>query len=820
MSGRKRQSRRKGQARPRLPADLRQVDWEAVNWARIDRCLARFDARSLAVLLAAAADSPGGGHRLPSLTVLWLRCLARPPAGAVRAAPAHLPQMLAAARAAAPQLRVLEDCQPADPRLLVRFPAAGQRFRVHPGSLLNPVLTLRSVAATAEAIDDFVLGRHGFRLTDLLEVALRYCDHRVGVLASAWPDSGLALDRPDPPGEDLRARVRRIGRTPVTVTDAEVSAAASADAEPGDWTAACEYPDRAAAAWRWATRPAAEMQVDLFPGAERLGAVLAAGALGRDWPVPAALVVSAVAVAAAVLAREAAGDEQSARRMQEVTQRRALAAFGHRVAPAPAPDPQAPEAAGSFPLPEAPVAVIAPASRHAFVVGLASGLDRDSLDRSLRAAAAAVAEITPDMVCAADDTFDPSGSLYRVVIHGGPVPGPATAHRGTAWVHVDDLIAAALDADQAATGESIGRDLLWQFLDELTSMPGVDELAAWDFTDVWELWLNTGVLNPGGRDGITLHPVGIPDQESWERSAGWEPLETVLTAAGLPPSWDWQFARLDEPGQATAGHYGHVFLLLADPPLVLHVQIEMNLASLGIDPAFAVGVAEGIRQTARANPGVAAAMRAADGTPLLCKLRLEAERPPDTPEDSIRCRLAAASGPPPVIELIFGADWLEHLAEDPAGGHAVLGRALAEGLRHALGLPGPAAETFLDHWSQAAPVAALRTRETTLPPSFQGRDQLPRSAATAARARRAIAAGIVRSEVPLRAIYAGEAAVGLCTEVILPTADKALVRMLGRVDVVHGEYYTLIWAVTRLAGSSELAVRFRPRWRWLWRPQP
>lgn len=774
MSARRRQRRRKGRTRPRLPADLRQVDWEAVDWARIDRCLARFDTGSLAVLLAAAADSPGGGHRLPTLTVLWLRCLARPPGGAVIAAPAHLPRLLSAARDAAPQLRVLEDCRPADPRLLARFPAAGQRFRVHPGSLLNPVLTLRSVAATAEAIDDFVLGRHGFRLTDLLEVALRYCDHRVGVLADTWPDSGLALDRPDPPGEDLRARVRRIARAPVTVTGAEVSAAASAGAEPGNWTAACEYPDRAETAWRWAARPAAEVEVDLFPGAERLGAVLAAGALGRDWPVPAALVVSAVAVAAAVLAREAASDEQSVRRMQEVTQRRALAAFGHRVAPAPAPDAQVPEAAGPFPEPGAPVAVIVPASRHAFAAGLASGLDRDSLGRSLRAAAAAVGEITPDMVRAADDTFDPSGSLYRVVIHGGPVPGPATAHRGTAWVHVDDLIAAALDADQAATGESIGRDLLWQFLDELTSMPGVEKLAAWDFTDVWELWLNTGVLNPGGREGVILHPVGVPDQEAWERSAAWEPLEAVLTTGGLPPSWDWQFARLDEPGQATVGQYGHVFLLLAGPPLVLHVRIEEDLAGLGIDPAFAVAVAEGIRQTACANPGVAAALLAGDGTPLLCELRLEAERPPDTPDDSVRCRLAAASGHPPVIELVFGADWLEHLAEDPAGGHAVLGRALAEGLRHALGLPGPAAEVFLGHWSQAVPVAALRARETTLPPSFQGRDRLPRSAATAARARRAIAAGIIASEVPLRVIYAEQAAVGLCTEVILPAADNAL----------------------------------------------
>ena len=149
-----------------------------------------------------------------------------------------------------------------------------------------------------------------------------------------------------------------------------------------------------------------------------------------------------------------------------------------------------------------------------------------------------------------------------------------------------------------------------------------------------------------------------------------------------------------------------------------------------------------------------------------------------------------------MIELIFGADWLEHLAEDPAGGHAILGRALAEGLRLALGLPGPAAETFVDHWPQAAPVAALRTRETTLPPSLQGRDQLPRSAATAARARRAIAAGIVLSEVPPRAIYAGEAAVGLCTEVILPTADEALA------DAIAGWSPEALLAVARCLNDA------------------
>jgi hypothetical protein len=61
--------------------------------------------------------------------------------------------------------------------------------------------------------------------------------------------------------------------------------------------------------------------------------------------------------------------------MQEVTERRALAAFGHRIAPLAVPGSRAPEAGSASPLPEGPVAVIVPASRHAFVTGLASGLN-------------------------------------------------------------------------------------------------------------------------------------------------------------------------------------------------------------------------------------------------------------------------------------------------------------------------------------------------------------------------------------------------------------------------------------------------------------
>jgi len=141
---------------------------------------------------------------------------------------------------------------------------------------------LRTVTATAEAIDDFAFERHGFRLTDLIEVALRYSDHWMDVLSDAWPADGLPLDRGDPPGEELQARIQRIARTPVTVTDAEIVAARSTNADPRQWITTCEHPDQAAAAWTWVTRQAADVEVDLWPGA---GGSLAQHSRSARWTV-------------------------------------------------------------------------------------------------------------------------------------------------------------------------------------------------------------------------------------------------------------------------------------------------------------------------------------------------------------------------------------------------------------------------------------------------------------------------------------------------------------------------------------------------------
>ena len=668
---------------------------------------------------------------------------------------ADLPGLLAVAGRAAPQLRILEDFTPADPRLVVRYAVDGNRFRIHPGSLGDPVQTLRMLTATAEAIDLFVIERHGFSLSDLIEVALRYSDRRIAILSPDWPSGDMLAAPKGSQPESLRARARRIARTPAAVTDAEMAAATALRDIADGCCAACASPDRAAAAWRWATRPASALKVDLFPGAEHLGPVLAVGTADGDRPVPAAILISALAAAAGELARDAARDEACAMRMQLVTQRRTLGIFG--ISPPGTPG----------------TAVMVPGHRHAFVAGIASGLDHNGLARSLADAAHEADSITAETIREAAGSFDPDGSVFRLIIYGGPVPGPAGLRDGLMCIHVDELLSAALDADDAAADGGFGRDLLWQFIDELATLPGVTELSAWDFSDIWRVWLSRGALNPGGHRDQQVVAVTLPDNEIWERATGWEPLEMVLTGAGLPASWEWTFAQLDEPGQATVGFLHNVFLLLAGPLLVLHVPLEQELAGLGIDPAFAIGVAEGIRLTVLNNPGVASVLPASDAAPLVCHLRLQGGRLPDTPAGHVGVRMAASAGPVPGIDLIFGADWLELLAEDPGSGHGVLGRALAEGLRQALNLTADACQEFFTAWCRAVPVAALRRAHTTLPPGFQGRSRLPRSPATAARARRAVAATIVPAGVP-RAIYVGQGASGLLRDVIMPAAASTL----------------------------------------------
>lgn len=70
-----------------------------------------------------------------------------------------------------------------------------------------------------------------------------------------------------------------------------------------------------------------------------------------------------------------------------------------------------------------------------------------------------------------------------------------------------------------------------------------------------------------------------------------------------------------------------------------------------------MSVAEGIRLTVLNNPRVADVLATAHDMPLVCHLRLDASRLPDTPADHVGVRMAASTDPVPNIDLIFGAQF-------------------------------------------------------------------------------------------------------------------------------------------------------------------
>ncbi|MDA8358918.1 MAG: hypothetical protein M0Z95_22060, partial [Actinomycetota bacterium] len=468
------------------------MDWTAFRWQSVDRALAVFDPVSVAALLSGAVDSPSCGHRLPSLSILWARAVTRPPEGSTPARPSDLQRLLISARKTAPQLRFLEDCWQPDPRLVVRHPAGDQRLRIHPGAYSDPSETLRVVASTAAAIDDFVMDRHGFSLSDLLDAALHYSDWRLTRIAPAWPTGPMPRDEPEPDDEDLRRRIKRIAATPASLLDEELDAVLSTQAPPETWMSSCAYPERAAAAWEWATVGSDELEITLAPGPQSFGAALCIATAAGPRPVPAALVISALAAASGRLADEAAGDVASARRMQAITEGRTLSLLRTPAQGVPQISPRLPAPAADSSPGLGLAMVLLPAARHGFAIAIASGLGGRQLGEALDAADAVLAGIGADQVRSSGVALDASGTLNRLVIYGGPRHEQGPRPDGCIHVHVEDLASFVLDANQS----ELGLDLVYQFLDEVTTMPGVDDLFWLDFADVWRHWRRHGVINP------------------------------------------------------------------------------------------------------------------------------------------------------------------------------------------------------------------------------------------------------------------------------------------------------------------------------------
>jgi hypothetical protein len=517
-----------------------------------------------------------------------------------------------------------------------------------------------------------------------------------------------------------------------------------------------------------------------------------------------------------VLAAEAAADERSLKALQNLAVIQTLQIFGHTAQFLENPSDATPDAESSLTPQRFPVLAKCSDKRHIFLFGIVAALDSIGLVRAIEEAEEQLRQIGIQQLREVDGSIESTATVHSVVLYGGPLHLKPADRPGIAFLHVEDLASMKIESQES----ELGLDLIFQFLDELTTMPGVKSLFALDAVDIWSRWKATGVLNPTGASGIALALIGTVDDEAWLTSVAWEPIEAVLTAAGLPSvSW-WYVAHLDEAGQASMWtEQREAYLILAKPPLIISTSLNNGLVDLGIDPSFGVGVADGILLTCANFPTVSAGVALPDGRPLRILLEFTAERPPGSRDGYIGIGCRTTSEPQPVIDLLLGPDWLESLATDPQSAHQVLGQVLA----HCLDQLNQGQrdvdwslvrEGFVAAWDTAPPVAMSQARETTLNFRSKGQVRLPRSRATKARALRALATAVLSDDVvPCELL--GADAIELCHTKIVPAINLALEQTIAEwsedaiyvvaehLNDAHGE---------RARASSELELALSAPW--------
>jgi hypothetical protein len=746
-----------------------------MDWRRIDRAVEKFETQSALSLFASAADSPSCAHRLPSLTLLWSRALAQEKDGNIVAEASHLDQLLELVHKTQPRIMRLEDTWTADPRLTVRHRIGSERLRIHPGAVSDPAQLLRTMGATALAIDDFVLDQHEFTFSDLLESALRYSDWILSQVADSWPTGPLERDRLEPIDEDLEARARRIATSPAVLQQGELEIRRTISTEPMNWLSKCSNLDRATKAWKWATSDSRSTRLTFTPGTSHIGPSVAFTRGGRVHSVPAALVLDGLMSAHLVLAHEAAGDEHSRRLMSLHTIGRTLEILGiefpsHETSQSES-ESRSNDGQGQLEF----GVVVRPGGLHSFDIGIASGLSETQLCESVD-----IAHRVAERVAIEGSTVSPTipGSdeyRHRIVVYGGPIYLKPASKPGPTQIHVEDLAMIKFESQQMVHGH----DLLFQFLDELTTMPGLHEFHFVEFSDIWRHWKLHGALNFTGMTDIDFMVDIRQNEDCWATAAAWEPIEVVLADSGLPSVWSWSNVYLKDENQALlVAPNASQYSILVDPPIVIRHEIQSDLVDMGIDPAFITGIVDGLVLTVKNFPGISRATRVTSQRPLRIDLSFVGERHADASDDVIVFGAFTSNDSGPLVSIQLGPDWFESLNDSPEDAHLGLGQTLFHCLteiHESEGSEGWANENsgFLIEWQAAPPVAMLRFQQTPLRARNMGQDSLPRTVGSLGRARRAFAVAVVESGAPIGS-YRGSTAIDICKEVIAPAWERAL----------------------------------------------
>jgi hypothetical protein len=630
-----------------------------------------------------------------------------------------------------------------------------RRLAIHPGPYTNPVRDLRVLWFTAQAIDPFLEERLGFGLKDLMDAALTYMDATAAWRRESWPEDSKALPmyRSQPRVETLQSRARRISRTPVVIGHSEIS-----DPPVPDFSL-CLNPVAAARAWAWATRPAPEPELDLERRSLDLGPGLAFEGPTGTYPLPASLVLEGLLACLAELIQLASRDRRSQQRLQALTEERWTNFIG--------------QGKGD---PAGDAAVLGLSPKRALMLGVVSGLEPSALESAGRKALQILRRRSGMVLKKVGVSSSKPALTTQALIYGGPFRAPFSRRPGTPWIHIEDLIEFGIETDHLPHDQR-GRSLLWSFLEDLAAMPGVSELLADDLDDVWRLWLSEGTFNSTGVRRVAVMPDPVPDQRAWVRWAMWEPIEQVLSAARLPPTWEWPIVSPDDnPGEATLASGKLICKILTDPPLLITTQFDPSLAAIHQDPAVGAAVAEGIRRTIAGSPEVAQAFRAFRGP---CRLDISAsstlpEAAKVTGGDGAAVfGLATSTDPLLTIGVLLLPDWFDLLLRQPDQAHSALGSAFARGLAAITRFDSEAQVALERAWRSMPPIMRLHLRPDSLPTPERGRDRLPRNIATRGKARRHLALKVIASDVK-PGLYTGRRAAHLANDRLTPLYREAL----------------------------------------------